>query len=159
MKEVINYDLILQKSLRNVVKEILSDVSKNGLPGKHHFYITFATSHPWVKIPDYLLVEYPDEMVIVLEHEYWDLEVNNDGFYVTLCFDEVNERIYIPFVSLINFVDPSVKFGLQLIPEYEEEKQFKNNSSTEHDASLDTNVKDTNKNSGNVISLDDFRKK
>jgi hypothetical protein len=147
MKGAINYDSLVQTALRNVIRDVLVGVVNHGLFGNHHFYITFATNHPWTDIPDYLKDDYPDEMVIVLQHEFWDLEVKDDRFAVTLCFDNANERISVPFAAIIDFVDPSVKFGLQFMPGYDEEIV----------AAVD--VKDKQMASGNVVSLDDFRKK
>lgn len=137
----IDYDAILQKALRQVVREILIRTASYGLSGDHHYYITFATTHPWVELPDYIKEEYPDQITIVLQHEFWDLEVSADAFLVTLCFDEVNERVKVPFLSLISFIDPSVRFGLQFAQGMECEEE------------------DTPPAHTNVVSLDDFRKR
>ncbi|CAO5679256.1 MAG: hypothetical protein HEEMFOPI_01250 [Holosporales bacterium] len=121
----IDYETLVHKALRDVVKNILKDVAIQGLPGDHHFYICYATPHPLVQLPDYLHQEYPEDMTIVLQHEYWDLVVDDTALSITLCFDEVHERIVIPFDSIISFVDPSVKFGLQFNPIYPEETEVK----------------------------------
>ncbi|MDR2782031.1 MAG: ClpXP protease specificity-enhancing factor SspB, partial [Holosporaceae bacterium] len=125
---VIDYESRIQKALREVVRDILIDVANNGLQEPHHFYITFDTNHPWVKIPDYLKEEYPSEMVIVLQYDFSDLTVSDDVFSILLEFDDVDENITIPFMSLINFVDPSVKFGLQFAPDYDIHERKKDNS-------------------------------
>ncbi len=151
----IDYDAYIQKALRQVVREILTDVAAHGLPGDHHFYITFATNHPWVELPAHLKEEYPDEMVIVLQHEFWDLEVKSDSFSVTLCFDDIDERITVPFMSLINFVDPSVKFGLQFVPFSGEEEGLGVEEPHKPAEAVERPPKPTS----NVISLDDFRNK
>lgn len=104
---------MVETALRGVVREAVSRVAKHGLPGAHHFYITFRTTAPGVALPDYLRAKYPDEMTIVLEHQFWDLEVGADGISVTLSFQNRPERLSIPFAAITAFADPSVKFGLQ----------------------------------------------
>jgi hypothetical protein len=148
MKGTINYDSLVQTALRNVIRDVLRGVANHGLVGNHHFYITFATNHPWTDIPDNLKDDYPDEMVIVLQHEFWDLEVLDDRFLVTLYFDDEGARITVPFAAIIDFVDPSVKFGLQFAP-----------SGYEDDYAVAEDVEDKPAGAGNVVSLDDFRKK
>ncbi len=106
----------MQDSWRNVMKESLLQAMEHGLPGNHHFYISFKTAYPGVDLPDYLQEEYPDTITIVLQYEFWDLEVNDHNFYVTLCFNDVHERIAIPYKAVVSFVDPSCKFGLQFTP-------------------------------------------
>jgi hypothetical protein len=155
--ENLDYDSIVQKALRGVVHDVLFDTMQRGLVGNSHFYITFSTNHPWVKIPDYLRNEYPDEMVVVLQHEFEDLEVTDKGFSVTLYFDDISERISVPFSAIINFVDPSVKFGLQFIPsEGDEEDQRKSVTSVDQKVKSE---EETKLSASKVISLDDFRKK
>ncbi|GHS90753.1 hypothetical protein AGMMS49949_00100 [Alphaproteobacteria bacterium] len=152
---ILDYDAVLQKALRQVVRDILMDVVHQDLPEPHHFYITFVTDHPWVKMPEYLLKEYPTEMTIVLQYDFWDLEVEHDRFSVTLLFDDISERITVPFIALINFVDPSVKFGLQFEPIYETSEEARTPNETE--SGDGPKKKDTART--NVVSLDDFRKK
>lgn len=116
----IDYDLMVENALKGAVKSALEQVAQHGLPGAHHFYISFRTDFPGVKIPKYLQEEYPDEMTIVLQYEFWDLQVDANGFSVTLCFNDIHECLVIPFDAIESFVDPSVKFGLQFtLPEYE----------------------------------------
>lgn len=117
----INYEAMVHKALRDVVKNVLQDAAKNGLSGDHHFYICFATPHPLTQIPDTLRDEYPEDMTIVIQHEYWDLMVDEKTFSITLCFDEIHECIVVPFDAIISFLDPSVKFALQFNPIYPEE--------------------------------------
>lgn len=121
MSSMIDYEALVQESLRNVVSDILKDTAQNGLPGAHHFYVSFDTNYPGVDLPDYLREQYPEEITIVLQYEFWDLEVEDDRFYITLCFNDVHERLTIPFASIISFVDPSVKFGLQFSPSIHDE--------------------------------------
>lgn len=99
--------------MRGVVRDALARTAANGLPGAHHFYITFKTKAPGVGLARHLAEKYPDEMTIVLEHQFWDLEVREGDFEVTLSFNNRPERIAIPFVAIAAFADPSVKFGLQ----------------------------------------------
>jgi hypothetical protein len=112
-KDILRYDKMVEAALRGVVREALVHTAKHGLPGAHHFYITFRTRAPGVAVPDYLLAKYPEEMTIVLEHQFWDLEVTDDGFGVTLSFHNRPEHLVVPFAAVSAFADPSVKFGLQ----------------------------------------------
>ena len=107
------YDKMVETALRGVVREALTGAAKQGLPGNHHFYVTFKTRFPGVGIADYLAARYPDEMTIVLEHQFWDLTVEDARFSVTLSFSNKPERLTIPFAAVTAFADPSVKFGLQ----------------------------------------------
>src|SRR5690348_14888349 len=112
-KDMFRYDKMVETALRGVVREALSRAAQHGLPGSHHFYVTFRTSHPGVGIPEYLRTKYPQEMTIVLEHQFWELSVAEDAFAVTLSFQNRPERITVPLVAITSFADPSVKFGLQ----------------------------------------------
>jgi hypothetical protein len=114
--DYIRYDLLVQDALRSVVRKVLGDAARNGLPGEHHFNIAFKTQAPGVVVPAAVLQRYPDEMAIILQHEFWDLEVNNDGFEVSLNFSRKPERLTIPFDSITGFSDPSVPFGFKLEP-------------------------------------------
>ena len=113
MTDRLHYDLLVEDALRGVVRRVLADVASNGLPGAHHFYVSFKTSEPGVMIPDYLRAKYPEDMTIVLQHRYWGLEIADDAFEVTVSFNRQNERLRVPFAALTAFVDPSVRFGLQ----------------------------------------------
>ncbi len=109
----LKYDVMVERALRGVLREALSYVAEHGLPGDHHLYITFRTEHPEVDMPEQLRERYPGEMTIVLQYQFWGLEVGDDGFAVTLSFSDVPERLEIPFQAVIAFADPSVRFGLQ----------------------------------------------
>jgi uncharacterized protein len=109
----IRYDILAQAALRGVVRTVLADVAKKGLPGDHHFKITFATTAPGVKLSERMLERYPQEMTIVLQHQFWDLTVTDQSFEVGLSFGGVPERLVIPFDAVTAFVDPSVQFGFQ----------------------------------------------
>ena len=112
-KDLIEYDKLIDRGLRSVVREALRKVANEGWPGTHHAYITFRTSDPGVEISDTLHAQYPDELTIVLQHQYWGLEVDDDAFAVGLSFNKVRQRIKVPFTALTSYADPAVKFGLQ----------------------------------------------
>jgi hypothetical protein len=112
-QDLIRYDVLVQQALRGVVKKVLVDAVKDGLPGSHHFYISFNTSGAGVRISPRLKSMYPDEMTIVLQHQYWDLAVAESQFEVSLSFDKIPERLVVPFEAVTGFFDPSVKFGLK----------------------------------------------
>jgi len=143
-----SYEEMVQEGLRGVVREALEMTAVDGLPGAHHFYIAFKTDYPGVELADYLRERHPEEMTIVIQHQYWGLELDKLGFYVTLSFSDSQERIYVPFHALLSFMDPYAKFGLQFTPppfiEGEEGVEVKISL-------LD--------NKDNVVSIDTFRKK
>ena len=107
------YDLLAQEALRGVVRSSLRKVVKTGLPGEHHFYIAFDTRYPGVRLSERIDKKYPREMTIVLQHQYWNLQVRDDEFEVELSFDNIPERLVIPFNAIKGFLDPYVQFGLQ----------------------------------------------
>jgi hypothetical protein len=109
----IRYDLLAQDALRGMVRTVLIDAAKKGLPGEHHFFISFDTRADGVRISPRLREQYPDEMTIVLQHQFWDLKVGEDSFEVGLSFNGIAERLTIPFAALKSFVDPSAQFALQ----------------------------------------------
>ncbi len=113
MNDRFHYDALVDDALRSVVRRVLTQVAEKGLPGSHHFYISFRSNDPGVSLPDYLRAKYPEEMTIVLQHQYWDLILGADFFEVTVSFNKQQERIRVPFAALSAFVDPSVRFGLQ----------------------------------------------
>ena len=112
-EDLIRYDILAQDALRGVVRKVLSEVARTGLPGEHHFFISFATQAPGVRISSRLLAQYPEEITIVLQHQYWDLSVTEQAFEVGLSFNGVPERLLVPFTAIKGFLDPSVQFGLQ----------------------------------------------
>jgi hypothetical protein len=109
----IRYDILAQQALRDMVRTVLADAAKNGLPGDHHFYITFETAAEGVKVSSRVQAQYPQEMTIILQHQFWDLAVTEDSFEVGLSFAGVAERLLVPFSAIRSFVDPSVQFALQ----------------------------------------------
>lgn len=109
----IRYDLLTQEALRSVLRRVLQDTVKGGLPGDHHFYISFNTGAPGVRMSKRLRAQYPEEMTVVLQHQFRDLSVNEQAFEVGLSFSGVNEHLVVPFDAIKRFFDPSVQFGLQ----------------------------------------------
>ena len=118
----IRYDILAQDALRGVMRKVLSEVAKSGLPGNHHFFITFLTGAPGVRISSRLRERYPEQMTIVLQFQYWDLKVTETGFEIALSFSDVLERLEIPFAAVRGFYDPSVNFELEfdVMPPVEE---------------------------------------
>jgi uncharacterized protein len=112
-KDLIRYDLLVQDALKGVVRKVLGDAAKHGLSGDHHFYVSFRTDFPGVRISNRLREKYPQDMTIVLQHQYWDLSVTESGFEVGLSFSGVPERLVVPYDAVIGFFDPSVQFGLK----------------------------------------------
>jgi hypothetical protein len=112
----IRYDVLVRDALRGVLRKVLSDAAAHGLPGEHHFFITFISSAEGVKLSQRLLAQYPDEMTIILQHQFWDLVVHEDHFEVGLSFGGIPERLAVPFSAIKSFFDPSVQFGLQFEP-------------------------------------------
>lgn len=113
MNDRFHYDALVDDALRSVVRRVLRQVADKGLPGSHHFYISFRSNDPGVQLPEYLRAKYPEEMTIVLQHQYWDLVLTDEFFEVTVSFNKQQERIRVPYAALSAFVDPSVRFGLQ----------------------------------------------
>jgi hypothetical protein len=109
----IRYDILAQEALRGVVQKVLVDVAKNGLPGEHHFYISFDTRADGVRLSPRMLAQYPEEITVVLQHQFWDLVVTEQGFEVGMSFGGIPERLNVPFAAVKGFFDPSVQFGLQ----------------------------------------------
>jgi uncharacterized protein len=109
----IRYDLLAQDALRGVLRKVLADAAKHGLPGEHHFFVTFDTSAEGVRLSQRMRAQYPKEMTIVLQHQFWDLVVGEEAFEVGLSFGGVPERLAVPFAAVKQFLDPSVEFGLQ----------------------------------------------
>jgi hypothetical protein len=154
-EEAFRYDKMVEKALRGVVRQALAEVVKDGLSDDHHFYITFFTDHVGVKLPSYLKERYPGEMTIVLQHQFYDLEVDEERFTVMLSFNNVPERLTIPLSAITIFADPSVNFALQFQPLSEDDDDDPHFESEE----LEIDKDDKQKKKGEVVSLDQFRKK
>ena len=112
-QDLFDYPKMVETALRGVMREALARTAREGLPGDHHFYVTFRTRAPGVMIPKYLFAKYPEEMTIVLQHQFRALEVADDGFSVNVSFQSRSERLKVPFSAVTTFADPSVNFGLQ----------------------------------------------
>lgn len=156
--DTLRYDKMVERALRGVVRQAIEEVIEDGLPGDHHFYITFMTDFPGVDIPDYLRERYPGEMTIVLQFQFYDLEVDRDRVGVTLSFNNVPERLEIPLAAITIFADPSVNFALQFQPLGDDlEPDFEpDDDGPDGDEDKD---EDGDKKTGEVVSLDQFRKK
>jgi len=162
----LRYDTWIEDALRGVVHRVLGYAAENGLPGDHHFYITYRTDAEGVETPGYLKAEHPDEMTIVLQHQFEDLAVNQDAFWVTLRFNGKPERLRVPFDAVVSFADPSVNFGLQLKMATDEQGAAGMEKPTAQNfdlAATRQNVKPdadaVAKATGQIIALDAFRKK
>jgi hypothetical protein len=114
--DLIRYDVLARDALRGVLRRVLTDAAEQGLPGEHHFFITFLSKADGVKISPRLLAQYPEEMTIILQHQFWDLTVTDDRFEVGLSFGGIPERLVVPFSAIKSFFDPSVQFGLTFEP-------------------------------------------
>ncbi len=112
-EDLIRYDILAQEALRGVIRKVLDEVARAGLPGEHHFFITFQTDYPGVRLSKRMAERYPEEMTIVIQHTYWNLEVGDNAFEIDLSFDDIRERLRVPYAAIRGFFDPSVKFGLQ----------------------------------------------
>lgn len=157
----IRYDILTQEALRGVVRKVLAEVARTGLPGEHHFFISFITKAPGVRISQRLLDQYPNDMTIVLQNQFWDLKVGETGFEVGLSFDDKPETLAIPFTSIKGFFDPSVQFGLQLtgavaLPTEDDVAEGKEPAKLEPAATAQVASEAPGE---KVVSLDAFRKK
>ena len=157
----IDYEGLVQSAIRKVMCNVLRDIAKNGLPGKHHFYIDFITHYPGVEIPAYLREDYPDDMTIVIQYEYWDLSVDDKKFSITLTFDDAEERLTIPFDAITKFVDPSVNFGLEFTPDLTGYDDLDLSAVFEAEQGVPKKepLKPLAEGESNVVTLDAFRKK
>ncbi|HEU4839102.1 MAG TPA: ClpXP protease specificity-enhancing factor SspB [Micavibrio sp.] len=159
-EEILRYDRMVESALRGVVREAIEAVIEEGeLPEDHHFYITFMTDYPGVKIPAYLRDRYPGEMTIVLQYQFYDLFVDDEKMGVTLSFNNVPERLEIPLSSITIFADPSVNFALQFQPMGEEGEDGFPDPGDDDEPPTGTDDKGGDKKTGEVVSLDKFRKK
>lgn len=153
------YDILAQEALRGVVRKVLAEVSRTGLPGDHHFFISFATRAPGVRISEKLLTQYDKEMTIVIQNQFWDLKVSESTFEVGLSFDGQPETLVIPFSAIKGFFDPSVQFGLQFDPATaggQDEDEAEANAAAPAAGSPSA---EPEKPGEKVVSLDAFRKK
>ncbi|MEL7463974.1 MAG: ClpXP protease specificity-enhancing factor SspB [Pseudomonadota bacterium] len=147
----LNYGVMMQRALRRVMCDALRQVSADGLPGDHHFYITYDTRHAAAVIPDWLAAEYPDQITIVLQHEFDDLEVSEDGFSVRMSFGDRPASLFVPFDAVLTFVDPSVEFGLKFDATEIEDEEIEDEAQVAPEDEAE-------RGSADVVSLDQFRK-
>lgn len=165
--EILRYDRMVESALRGVVRQAVEEVIETGLPGDHHFYITFITDFPGVNIPSYLRERYPGEMTIVLQYQFYDLEVDDEKMGVTLSFNNVPERLVIPLAAITIFADPSVNFALQFQPlgediDFDDYDEVDDGDDDDPIGGGDGDGKKSKKKgskTGEVVSLDQFRKK
>ncbi|MDP5085895.1 MAG: ClpXP protease specificity-enhancing factor SspB [Yoonia sp.] len=160
MKSTIDYGNLMHRAMRGLIQEVLTAVQKDGLPGQHHFFVTFDTMHPDVEIADWLSDRYPGEMTVVIQHWFANLDVTNEGFTITLNFGDNPETLYIPYDAIKTFIDPTVEFGLR----FETQDEDGVTPAAEiAEAPMDEMVEPEDENSGGprqaeVVSLDKFRK-
>ena len=156
MWEKIDYGHLMHNAMRSLIREVLTNVSDKGLPGEHHFFITFDTLHPDVEMADWLSDRYPSEMTIVMQHWFDNLKVEETGFGVTLNFGDSPEPMYIPYDAIRTFVDPSVEFGLRF--ESQEAEEVEEACDEEEEAAPMIENAEEEHHDAEVVSLDKFRK-
>ncbi len=153
MNKTIDYGTLMHKAMRTLIFDVLKDVEQSGLPGEHHFFITFDTTVEGVEISEWLRQRYPEEMTIVIQHWFDGLNVKEDGFDITLNFGDQPESLVVPFLAILTFVDPSVEFGLR----FEQSEDDEQPKFSEMEKANDQEKKSSKK-KGDVVSLDSFRK-
>lgn len=151
MARSIDYGNLMHRAMRGLIQSVLTDVAEHGLPGAHHFFITFDTTHPDVQIADWLKERYPTEMTVVIQHWFENLVVTDEGFSITLNFGNNPEPMVIPFDALRTFVDPSVEFGLR----FETQETDGDEDDDEEDIEV---AEEPERQAAEVVSLDQFRK-
>ena len=151
MARSIDYGNLMHRAMRDLIQQVLTDIAANGLPGAHHFFITFDTRQPDVEMADWLKDRYPAEMTVVIQHWYKNLVVTDGGFSITLNFGNQPEPMFIPFDAIRTFVDPSVEFGLRFETHESEEAD-------EEEDEDDEDATDAPKKDAEVVNLDSFRK-
>ncbi|WP_037306969.1 SspB family protein [Ruegeria halocynthiae] len=153
MSQDIDYGNLMHTAMRGLIKTVLTSISDNGLPGNHHFFITFDTRQDGVELADWLRERYPDEMTVVMQHWFENLEVGDDGFAITLNFGDAPEPLYIPYGAIKTFVDPSVEFGLRFESPEDDDDEI------EHTLEETIEVEEEpEQHDADVVSLDSFRK-
>jgi hypothetical protein len=168
-EDLMQYAELAQQALRGVVRLALRKVEREGLPGEHHFFIAFSTTHPGVTISERLKNRYPEEMTIVLQHQYWNLAVRERDFQVELSFDNIPERLVVPFAAIKGFLDPHVQFGLQFEPGAEEDEGTSETAAAGSGSRLPEAMAEApgdvapaapaSNDDSKVVSIDAFRKK
>lgn len=165
-----DYSQMVEDALKGVVRAAMEEAATAGLKGNHHFYVTFLTRHPGVDLPDHLLERYPNDITIVLQHQFWDMDVGDEAFSVSLSFNKMPTRICVPWDAITSFADPSVQFGLQFQPkgeglpetgdgEYTPMIEPRNEDPAGDRPADATEADAEEEKTGEVVSLDAFRKK
>lgn len=164
MSDTIDYGNLMHRAMRGLIQQVLNDIAKDGLPGLHHFFITFDTQHPDVEIADWLSDRYPGDMTVVIQHWFDNLLVTDEGFAITLNFGDNPEPLYIPYDAIVTFVDPSVEFGLRF-DNQDEDDESKVAGPVEVDtapeapmAEVEVEPEDDAPKDAEIVSLDSFRK-
>ena len=172
MAKSIDYGNLMHNAMRGLIRQVLENVRKDGLPGDHHFFITFDTMHPDVELADWLSDRYPEEMTVVIQHWFDNLEVNEDSFSITLNFGDSPEPLFIPYDSIRTFVDPSVEFGLRFETQEADDDDTDQDDDVEvptsdvseftpapmHTADDDAPMDEDKPKEAEIVSLDQFRK-
>ena len=158
-EDLIRYDILTQEAMRGVVRKVLAEVARAGLPGEHHFFTSFSTHAPGVRISEELLKQYDKEMTIVLQNQYWDLKVTESAFEVGLSFNGQPEMLHIPFAAIKGFFDPSVQFGLQFDPATAADDRDEEEAAADAHAEAADGEAHAAESGEKVVSLDAFRKK
>lgn len=153
-EDYLNYPLLIDAAMRGMVRDVMRRVQAEGLPGEHHFYISYYTGHPGVRMSDQLRAKYPKEITIVLQHQFWDFKIEDAQFHVTLSFGGAPEKLTVPFAALTAFADPSIKFGLQ----FQTSSDYAT-STEELPPSEPSADEEESGDAAEIISLDAFRKK
>jgi hypothetical protein len=156
MSDTINYGQLMHNAMRGLMADLLRKIGKEGLPGEHHFFICFDTTHPGVDIADWLRERYPEEMTIVIQHWFDDLVVLDDRFSITLNFNDAPEPLVVPFDAIKTFVDPTVEFGLRF--EEDDETYFEDAPESPMVAIDEEDIEDAPHKDADIVSLDSFRK-
>lgn len=160
MSDTIDYGNLMHDAMRSLIRNVLRDIAANGLPGAHHFFITFDTAHPDAELADWLSDRYPGEMTVVMQHWYDGLEVTDDGFSITLNFGDAPEPLYIPYDAIRTFVDPSVEFGLRFEQQDDDTKKSvrKVEADLPQTEESELEVAEEPVKAAEIVSLDSFRK-
>ena len=157
MSSSIDYGNLMHSAMRSLIQKVLSDVERDGLPGDHHFFITFDTQHPEAELAPWLADRYPGEMTVVMQHWYDNLKVTDDGFAITLNFGDNPEPLFIPYDSIKTFVDPSVEFGLRFETHDEDDEDLLDDLEDQGEITVE-DVPEEPRKDADVVSLDSFRK-
>ncbi|MFS4583125.1 SspB family protein [Phaeobacter sp. C3_T13_0] len=158
MSREIDYGNLMHSAMRGLIRSVLDGVAEHGLPGNHHFFITFDTAHPDAELADWLSDRYPGEMTVVMQHWFDNLDVGEDGFAITLNFGDSPEPLYIPYDAIKTFVDPSVEFGLRFESPEEDGEAEEMIVELDDDVEIEVDENPEDKKPADVVSLDSFRK-